>query len=312
MSNNSSLTLSEIKDKDLAEATKTNKGTKTERLSEISCDSSETQSNISKDSCSYCKICDPKCKYLDCICAESWKSFDETLNNIKKVSSEVLLESLRISTITLCFNLNTDIDTTKLSEKYVSKNNGKFYNSLIFNWHTKYQYKTVVSVKIFPNGKVQIAGLSNIKSCGYIIRKVNNKCKDFYLNTETAKITNVKIAMINSDFKITDVLNLTNMCETLSNHTVQTNGNFLSIVYQPIKYPAINTKFICDKNLQDYNEHIYKYSHKKKYDKTISILIFRSGSIIITGGNNIDNYLNVYKYILNLINLNNKNLFIKY
>jgi len=108
------------------------------------------------------------------------KSFDETLEEIKNVSSEILLESLRISTITLCFNLNSNIDTDGLSKKYVSKNNGKFYNSLIFNWHTKYQYKTVVSVKIFPNGKVQIAGLSNIKSCAYIIRKVNNKCSDYY------------------------------------------------------------------------------------------------------------------------------------
>lgn len=309
-SDNTTIDLSKIKGRKLNKMEK-NQEKNQEKLSETSCNSSETYSHISNDSNMYCKICDPKCKYLDCICAESWKSFDETLNDIKTVSSEVLLESLRISTITLCFNLNTDIDTEKLTERYVSKNNGKFYNSFIFNWHTKYQYKTVVSVKIFPNGKVQIAGLSNIKSCAYIIRKVHNKCKEFYLNKETAKIIHVKIAMINSDFKITDILNLTNMCETLSNHTVQTNGNFLSIVYQPIKYPAINTKFICDENLQDYNEHIYNYSHKKKYNKTISVLIFRSGSIIITGGNNIKDYLNVYKYILNFINLNNKILFIK-
>ena len=47
----------------------------------------DTLSDISSETCSksndvsYCKICDPKCKYLDCICAESWKSFDETLEN---------------------------------------------------------------------------------------------------------------------------------------------------------------------------------------------------------------------------------------
>ena len=276
-------------------------------IEQISETSSET-SNTLKDT--HCKICDPKCKYVDCICAESWKSFDETLKEIKNVSSEILFESLRISTITLCFNLNTNIDTVKLSTLYVSKNNGKFYNSLIFNWHTKYQFKTVVSVKIFPNGKVQIAGLSNIKSCAYIIRKVRRKCKDFYENKDMNEISDVKIAMINSDFKITNVLNLTTLCEILSQNTVKNNGNFLSIVYQPIKYPAINNKFICSENLQEYNEHIYKHSHKKKFVKTVSVLIFRSGSIIITGGNKIDDYLNVYKYMLNLININNKNLFI--
>ena len=274
----------------------------------ISDTSSETYSK--SNDISYCKICDPKCKYFDCICAESWKNFDETLDKIKNVSSEILLESLKISTITLCFNLNSNIDTEELSKKYVSKNNGKFYNSLIFNWHTKYQGKKIVSVKIFSNGKVQVAGLSNIKSCSYIIRKVNNKCSNYYINKKESKITNVKIAMINTDFKISDTLNLTNFCELLSNYSVQTNGNFLSIVYQPIKYPAINTKFICNKYLEQYFEHVYKYSLKKKFDKTISILIFRSGSIIITGGNDIIDYLDVYKYIINIINLNNKNLFI--
>jgi TATA-box binding protein (TBP) (component of TFIID and TFIIIB) len=276
----------------------------------------DTLSDISSETCSkcndilYCNICDPKCKYLDCICAESWKNFDETLDEIKNVSSEILLESLRISTITLCFNLNSNIDIEGLSKKYVSKNNGKFYNSLIFNWHTKYQNKTIVSVKIFPNGKVQIAGLSNIKSCAYIIRKVNNKCSDYYENKKEAKITNVKIAMINSDFKISETLNLTNFCDLLSNYSVQSNGNFLSIVYQPIKYPAINTKFICNRYLENYFEHIYKHSLKKKFDKSISILIFRSGSIIITGGNDIADYLDVFKYIINIIKLNNNKLFI--
>jgi TATA-box binding protein (TBP) (component of TFIID and TFIIIB) len=272
----------------------------------ISETSSETCSLCSNQS--YCKICDPKCKYLDCICSESWKNFDEILNNIKNISSEILLESLRISTITLCFNLNTDIDTDKLSESYVSKNNGKFYNSIIFNWHTKYQNKTIVSVKIFPNGKVQVAGLSNIKSCAYIIRKVHNKCKCFYVYPQQAQISDVKIAMINSDFKLNKALNLTKFCDILSYNTIQSDGNFLSIIYQPIKYPAINTKFICDDNLSKYFEHIYKYSLKKKFNKTISILIFRSGSIIITGGNNIEEYLFTYNYLLNLINVNKNDL----
>lgn len=271
---------------------------------------SETCSKSIDSSYIYCKNCDPKCKYLDCICPESWKNFDETLQNIKSFSSKILLESLRISTITLCFNLNTNINTEKLNEKYISKNNGKFYNSLIFNWHTKYQLKTIVSVKIFPNGKVQVAGLSNVKSCAYIIRKVNNKCKDFYEEKCKSKISNVKIVMINSDFKINNALNLTLFCNILSNYSVQTTGNFLSIVYQPIKYPAINTKFISDNNLEEYYQHVYKHSLKKKFNKTISILIFRSGSIIITGGNDINDYYDVYLYMLNIIKKYNNKLFI--
>ena len=275
--------------------------------SEVSSEvSSETCSNISCQS--YCKLCDPKCKYFDCICNEAWKEFDKIFQKIQEIESHVLLEKLRISTITLCFNLNSNIDTEKLSKKYISKNNGKFYNSLVFNWHTKYQAKTVVSVKIFPNGKVQVAGLCNIKSCAYIIRKVNNKCKEFYENKNSAFISDTKIAMINSDFKLNKSLNLTDLCDTLSNYSVQQNGNFLSIVYQPIKYPAINTKFICDEYLEEYNKHVYLHNYKKKFTKTVSILIFRSGSIIITGGNDINNYLSIYEYLIKFINLNLKKI----
>ena len=166
----------------------------------------------------------------------------------------------------------------------------------------------MVSVKIFPNGKVQIAGLNNIKSCAYIIRKVHNKCKLFYEDLKNSHISDVKIAMINSDLKLNKALNLTKFCEILSYNSVQSEGNFLSIIYQPIKYPAINTKFICDSNLNEYYKHTYKYSFKKKFNKTISILIFRSGSIIITGGNNIEEYLFTYDYLLKLININKNHL----
>lgn len=270
--------------------------------SDITC--SEISSEYGNINSHFCEICDPKCKYCNCICDEKWKNFDEILQNIKNISSEILLESLRISTITLCFNLNSNIDMEKLSSKYVYKNSGKFYNCYIFNWHTKYQYKTVVSVKIFPNGKVQIAGLSNIKSCAYIIRKVCNKCSPY--SDSKIIITDTKIAMINSDFKLVKSINLTKFCDILYKFSIQQSGNFLSVVYQPIKYPAINCKFICDNYLEDFNNHIYKFGHKKKFKDKLSILIFRSGSIIITGGNNIEDYLIAYNYLLDLIKINFK------
>ena len=250
-----------------------------------------------------CNLCDPKLKYKNCICPPEWKNFDETLNCIKNVSSELLVESLRISTITLCLNLNSIIDTDNLIKKYTLKNKGKFYNSFIFNWHTKYQIKKIVSIKIFKNGKVQITGLNTIKSCCYIIRKVQNKIIDFYLS-ENPFLSDIKIAMINSDFKITGILNLYNLCDICINKSINKGGNFLSVVYQPTKYPAINTKFISDEKLEDYNHHLYINGIKKKYSNTMSVLMFRSGSIIITGGNNIYQYLKVYKYLINLIENN--------
>jgi len=256
-----------------------------------------------------CDICDPKAKYNNCICSKDWKTFNETLTNIKNVSSNLLVEDLRISTITLCCNFNSKINCEQLVLKYPPKTNGKFYNSYIFNWHTKYQQKTVVSIKIFPNGKSQITGLKNIKSCAYIIRKIYNKLNNFLLD-KNHHISDIKIAMINSDFKILGTLNLLKLCNVLSDFNIQNNGNFINVVYQPIKYPAINSKFIVNRHLPDYFKHIYQYGLKKKYSNNISILIFRSGSIIITGGNNIDDYLFTYQYLINLIEKNNNKIII--
>ena len=254
-----------------------------------------------------CNLCDPKSKYNDCICPNEWKKFDETLDRIKNVSSELLVEGLRISTITLCFNLNSNIDTDSLIKTYQLKNKGKFYNSFIFNWHTKYQFKKIVSVKIFKNGKVQITGLNTIKSCCYIIRKVYNKLLNFYLS-KNYYLSDIKICMINSDFKISGIMNMYSLCDLCNEKKISNGGNFLNIVYQPIKYPAINTKFIVNDQLQNYNNHIYLNGIKKKYTGSVSILIFRSGSIIITGGNKIEDYLNIYNYLLILFNNNIKNI----
>ena len=190
-----------------------------------------------------CHTCDPKDKYNNCICPTEWKNFDEIVNKIKNISSKLLVESLRISTITLCLNLNSIIDTDNLIKKHPTKNQGKFYNSFIFNWHTKYQIKKLVSIKIFKNGKVQITGVNTIKSCCYIIRKVYNKLLDFYIS-KTHHLSDIKICMINSDFKVSGLFNLYTLCDVCNLYNINKGGNYLNIVYQPIKYPAINCKFI--------------------------------------------------------------------
>lgn len=253
-----------------------------------------------------CIICDPKCKYDNCICPSEWKTFESEMNLITSHSSKHILDNLRISTITLCCNYNINIDMDELMDNYPCKNNGKFYNSAIFNWKTKYQTKIIVSVKVFPNGKVQIAGVNTIMSCAYIIRKVMKKLEKFNLDHKEKKpnITNLSIAMINSDFKIKNALNLVDFCKVLTENTINNGGNIATIIYQPVKYPAINLKLVTDANLQEYCKHLYTHSSKKKFSGTISVLIFRSGSIIITGGNDISEYSEVYSYILNLIENN--------
>ena len=117
-------------------------------------------------------------------------------------------------------------------------------------------------------------------------------------------ITNARIVMINSDFKINKNIFQNEFCEILAQKHVNNGGNFTNIIFQPSKYPAINTKVISDDKLSVFREHTSKHGIKKKFEGMISLLIFRSGSVIITGGKDIKSYFEIYIKIIELFKLN--------
>jgi len=171
----------------------------------------------------------------------------------------------------------------------------------------KYQDKHRVSIKFFPNGKIQVAGLQTIEACAYCVRKAYNRISKNNCFLSEPKVTNNKIVMINSDFKINKNIFQDHFCKVLIDNHVNSGGNITQVIFQPSKYPAINTKIIPTSRVECYNEHIKQHGTRKKFEGVISLLIFRSGSIIITGGKNIDNYLEIYQQTLQML-FKNKNL----
>ena len=279
----------------------------------------------------YCSLCDPKKKYFNCICGENWNTFEEHLDIIKKLDSSLISQPMSISTMTLCCNFNSHVDLDTLADIYAEsvkyspnakktkKTNKKdcFYNSLLMRMTVKYQCikgskknKNEVSVKFFPNGKIQVAGCNSIRSCCYAIRKAYNRILNSGCFIENPSISESKIVMINTDFKIKYNINQDNLTDILSEKTIDKNFNFLQVVYQSSKYPGINAKFITDNNLLDYAKFQLEHGFKKKYPNVISILIFRPGSIIITGGNNISDYILATTSILQIINENRSKILI--
>ena len=102
--------------------------------------------------------------------------------------------------------------------------------------------------------------------------------------------------MICSDFKIKPIIkNPEGWCikqELLKNILVKEYS--LSATFSALsRYPGINLKI---------NSLIEK-------DKKISLLIFRSGSIIITGSKNAKDISNCYAFIINVISKNSEKLF---
>jgi TATA-box binding protein (TBP) (component of TFIID and TFIIIB) len=127
---------------------------------------------------------------------------------------------------------------------------------------------------------------------------------------EESKISDSKIVMINTDFKIKHNINQEVLTEILSEKTIDKNFNFLQVVYQSSKYPGINAKFITYDNILDYAKFQLEHGFKKKYPNVISILIFRPGSIIITGGNKICDYISAINSIIQIIDHNKSEILI--
>ena len=270
----------------------------------------------------FCQIClNPT---FICNCDNTWKSFDGILkdNCNGDIINQVKYTDISISTMTVCFNFNQFIDLKLLKEnlppslsiKYnpsskkskIPKKKGtdSFYNSFdlkitIVDRNFPEPIFSNISIFIFPNGKVKAAGVKTINTINLMIDELITLINYIPLTVEKPDelaSENLKIQMICSDFKIKPVKeDPDGWCikqEELKNILVKNHG--LSATFSALsRYPGINLKF----------------PSIVEQDKQISLLIFRSGSIIITGAKNAKDIANSYKFITKLICKNAEHLF---
>lgn len=240
----------------------------------------------------FCKICDPKCKYKDCICNQNFQNFSNVFNELHSIQSLDkfnVVKNWSISTMTVCCSFNSKINIEDYIKTYCEEiGNKTFYNCINTYTSIKYQNKTKISIKIFSNGNIQLAGVLNVMSATYAIRKIFRRLEKIEAFETQAYISNVRICMINSDFKIDKNIKQSNVCKFLDSKQIESVKTYS---FNPSKYPGINIKF-----LNPYTKNL------------ITCAMFRPGSIIITGGNDI----NSYKYVLNeiFILLQNNNDFL--
>lgn len=249
--------------------------------------------------------------------------------------SGVKYTDLNISTMTVCFNFNQIIDLVHLKDNLppcfninynpgskkskIPKKKGTdtFYNSFdikmgIVDYTKSPVVFSNVSIFIFPNGKVKVAGVKTINTINIMIDELIELIKYITINgneqvtingngneqvyqTDSLKAENIKIQMICSDFKIKPIKeDPDGWCikqEILKNILV--NKYQLSATFSALsRYPGINLKV---KSLVD--------------DKNISLLIFRSGSIIITGAKSFIDISNCYSFIIEVISKYSSSLF---
>lgn len=221
------------------------------------------------------------------------KNFDEVYENINtpQCLNFQISKKWSISTITICAKFNTPIDIELYKKFYdIKETKSKFYNCINIYLGVKYQNKNKVSLKIFTNGNIQLAGVTNVKSATYALRKVFKRLNNIEAFLGDSYISDIRICMINSDFKINKNIKQSEMCFLLDKAIDLEELNVFRYSFNSSKYPGINIKFLHGE------------------EKT-TCSVFRPGSIMITGGNNIKNYKTIIDTVCNLFENNNNILY---
>jgi len=145
----------------------------------------------------------------------------------------------------------------------------KFYNAIILAYQDQYSNK---SIKIFPNGSIQVAGCSDLLNCRIIIKQLSFIFKEFL--GKTIPHTNYRVVMINTNFSLNYHINLNATYEWFADSSI------FDVSFDPDRYSAVKIKF---KPAEDM--------------KKVTVSIFRTGKIIITGAETLKEIAFAYNII---------------
>ena len=228
----------------------------------------------------------------------------ELLQYIKKIG-------IKISTMSATCKLNVDIDLKnvyehfelKMNEIITKKHAGQIQSlrkikkkrkEVKKHFHNQLTLEIIpdeilfpenkISVKIFKNGSIQMSGIKSLGACNYSLNKLisnlemelNEEIK-FIKEDQKINLNKFKIDMINSNFNIGFQINRKEL------HILLLKMKIICR-YEPCIHACVNIKF-----------------KSVNIEKQISIFVFQSGSIIITGAKNIESIVESYNFITEIL-----------
>jgi len=222
-----------------------------------------------------------------------------TLDEFRKKYDEEFKPSwIKITTITMVSKYMHDIDIPKLKEIFKNKTinvdmeNSKEKNT--FKWTMKpttfYNQITLVyiddfstkSIKVFPNGSLQVAGCSDLFDCKRIISELCTLFEKYLGTTSVAPIDTFRVVMVNSNYSLNYNINL---LETVAQF--EKYPDIFKVSFEPDRYSAVKIKFKPAEEM-----------------KEITVSIFGTGKIIITGAETLKEIVFAYNIINENINEN--------
>jgi TATA-box binding protein (TBP) (component of TFIID and TFIIIB) len=177
--------------------------------------------------------------------------------------------------------------TSKKENKIEKKNKIFSYNVVSIYLNIKTNNRPI-HIKLWKNGLIYIIGCKSaidiVETITTILSKLKNG-KEFvsekkYL--DVSYVTNLKIDMINVNFKIAYEVNLPNLYELIVQKGIECRFDIMN-------HSCVNVK----------------YNHP---EKKISIFIFEKGSIVITGAKNGEHIKMAYDFINKFLNSNYKQI----
>jgi len=202
------------------------------------------------------------------------------------------------------------LETNSLKKQGRQKNkkdNEHFYNSCSIIVKPSLDVKCV-NIKLFNNGKITLTGskgeFDGLNACNVLfeeLKKENLIFPDMDLTIlKESKIIDYRITMINSDFNTNFKIDLLKLLDILNNPE-----NNLFIKFNPEKYRGLIIGFFWNEFKKEQNgccncPKKCKGKGNGKGEgqcKKVTISIFKSGSIIITGGFLIKQIEDAYRFI---------------
>jgi TATA-box binding protein (TBP) (component of TFIID and TFIIIB) len=159
-----------------------------------------------------------------------------------------------------------------------------FYNQVTIFTRDQYSNK---SIKLFPNGSVQVAGCSDLLDCRRIAREVNFIVSQILPTDVPNRLLpeTISVKMINTNFSLNSSVNLTKVITAFSQTKIPSRdqeeapGTFL-VTFDPDRYSAVKVKFCPAPGM-----------------KRVTASIFSTGKIIVTGAQTLKEIALAYKII---------------
>jgi TATA-box binding protein (TBP) (component of TFIID and TFIIIB) len=197
---------------------------------------------------------------------------------------------VRVNTITMCSKFLTEIDLPKFRENFVklgsvtmrnkdstgpgfewTMRDSGFYNQVTIGYQDAYTRK---SIKIFPNGSIQLAGGSDLYDCKRILQQLSFLLKVVLGTEENVPVDAPSIKMINTNFSLNASVNLNKIIAKLAKKPQ------FKVTFEPDRYAAVKVKFV-----------------PKEGQRQVTACIFSTGKIGVTGAQTLDEIVCAYEVL---------------